>query len=311
MLQRLSALRTVDEDARAASRIAEDATCPLKGEKGLYRICEIARLAYSGESCFGKPGRIAVSTIAHEHSKSFKKYVLDVPQKKELFYKFMHIMGYRTPEKPLVRALYDPALFDSSTVPQVDLSQLSEHPCNGSAPCLGVYKEVATGLVYTSDADKRAKAFNMNKAPTVKDWMSLWNQFTKYTFGDIAIKLEKPDRPFHRHKDTRLKDERTRLHFEHKLDAGLLSLVEANLRDPYTCVAAQQPPSEKQASEFMTAKLKEARAAAANTKTAKTEPKERVLPGLRLTGQVDSPSYERLLKKFVKPMRSSHGSPSR
>ena len=114
-----------------------------------------------------------------------------------------------------------------------------------------------------------------------------------------------------RHKDARLKDEHTRLHFEHKLDAGLLSLVEANRSDLHTCSAAHQPPNEKQASEFMTAKLKEARAAAANTKTAKTEPKERVLPGLRLTGgQVDSPSYERLLKEFVKPMRSSHARPS-
>jgi hypothetical protein len=91
----------------------------------------------------------------------------------------------------------------------------------------------------------------MNKAPTVKDLMSLWNLLTKYTFGDIAIKLEKPDRSFHRHSDTRLKDERTRL----QAPLGAPSLVEANLRDP----------SEKQALEFMTAKLKKARAAAANT----------------------------------------------
>jgi hypothetical protein len=97
MLQRLSALRTVDEDASAASRIAEDATCPLEGETGLYAIRHRARLVYNGESCFGKPGRIAVSTIAHEQAKSFQKYVLDVPQKEELFYKFMRIMGYRTP----------------------------------------------------------------------------------------------------------------------------------------------------------------------------------------------------------------------
>jgi hypothetical protein len=73
----------------------------------------------------------------------------------------------------------------------------------------------------------------------------------------------------------------------------------------------------------MTAKLKEARAAPANTKTANTELNERVLPGLgRLVeGELASSSTARwaasravvtwrLLNDFVTPMRSSPAIPA-
>ena len=276
--QKLCALRECIDDARAASEIDLE-QCPLegeKGEKGLYDIVMRARKVYGDDkSCLKDPLRLAASAVAYGVADDVKKRILEPPVKKELFYKFLRVMGYTVPGSgpdEVWRAV--PELVQLSAPP----------PIPEPLPNLVTYVQIARDLVFPRDADRRAKKLNMTEQPTAKDWNSLWTHFIKTSeFGGVVLRCS-----------GRAQANRKRSYYSRKLDTGMLSLVQAHLSKGE--VRATQALSEANAKAFIEAKLKElTELASKESKRPASAGKKRALDADAAV-RVESQMYQRVLR---------------
>ena len=267
--QTLCAMRECIDDARAASETDVE-QCRPGVELGIYDIVKRARKVYGDDKSLLKDSwRLAASEVAHGVAADFKKRILDHPAKKELFNKLLSAMGYTAPGL-------------GQEVP--DLLQLSaslEIP--KPLPSLVTYVQIARDLVFSRDADRRAKKLNMTEQPTAKDWNSLWTHLIKTSvFGGVALPCR-----------GRAQVNQERLYYSRKLDRGMLNLVQAILSRG---VPATQALSSANAKAFVEAKLRELTELASKESKRPASAGEKRAIDAAAAVRVESQMYQRVLR---------------